>query len=84
MSNPGPAAPTPAATTATTKTKPPNFIMGNYKESQPGKGDWYIVAGLKPKANWSGIDSTALEPTPVPTQKRRSGLNMRPQSTFRG
>ena len=45
--------------------------MGTYKESQPGKGNWYIVAGRKPKADWSGIDDTAPEPTLVPMQKRR-------------
>ena len=83
MSNPGPAAPAaataapaaataaPAAATAASKTKPANYIMGIYKESQPGEGDWYIVAGRKPKVNWSGINDTAPEPTLVPTQKRR-------------
>ena len=69
MSNPGPAAPT--AATAAPKTKPDNYIMGTYQASQLGKGDWHIIAGHKPKADWSGIDYTEPVPTYIPTQKRR-------------
>ena len=69
MSNPGPAA--LAAATAAPKTKPADYIMGIYQESQPGEGDWHIIAGRKPKANWSGIDDTEPEPTLVLMQKRR-------------
>ena len=66
MSNPGPAA--PVAVTAAPKTKPADYIMGIYQESQPGEGDWHIITGCKTKVDWSRIDDTAPEPTLVPTQ----------------
>ena len=59
------------AVAATAAIKPTDYLMGAYQESQTGAGDWYIIAGRKPKADWSGIDTTEPIPTPVPTQKRR-------------
>jgi hypothetical protein len=29
--------------------------LGQYRESYPGKGDWFAVSGGIPKADWSGI-----------------------------
>ena len=69
MSNPGPVAPT--AVTSTPRTKPADYIMGVYEESQSGKGDWHIIAGCKTKADWSGIDYIEPAPTYIPMQKRR-------------
>ena len=69
MRNPGPAAPTAAI--AAPRTNPADYIMGVYEESQLGEGNWYIIAGRKPKADLSGIDYTEPAPTYVPTQKRR-------------
>ena len=51
------------------------YIMGKYVESDSGTGNWYIIAGRKPKADWSAIDTTAKEDTFVPTQKRSFNSN---------
>jgi hypothetical protein len=29
--------------------------MGKYRESYPGKGDWFAISGGIPKADWSGV-----------------------------
>ena len=63
--------PAAAAAPAAAASKPTDYIMGKYVESKSGTGDWHIIAGRKPKADWSGIDDTAKEETYVPTQKRR-------------
>ena len=59
-----------AATSATStrNAKPPDFIMGQYEEeSQADCGDWHIVAGREPLADWSGIDATEPRSTFLPT-----------------
>ena len=58
------------AANSTRNAKPPDFIMGRYEESQADCGDWHIVAGGKPLADWSGIDATKPRSTFVPTQTR--------------
>ena len=63
--------PAAAPAIASSTSKPSYYIMGKYVESDAGVGDWYIIAGLKPKADWSGIDTTKKEETYMPTQKRR-------------
>ena len=53
--------------------KPSDYIMGKFQESKPGSGDWYIISGGHPKADWSGIDPSKPVSTYVPTQKRIYG-----------
>ena len=62
------------AVVATAAIKPTDYLRGAYQESQTGAGNWYIIAGCKPNADWSGINTTEPIPTSVPTQKRRFRL----------
>ena len=59
-----------AATTQVTVPKPPDYLMGEFVESYPGTLDWHIIAGGKPKPDWSGRDATDPNRTFVPTQQR--------------
>ena len=59
-----------AATAQTKVPKPPSYIMGEFVESYPGTSDWHIIAGGKPKPDWSGRDATDPNRTFVPTQLR--------------
>jgi hypothetical protein len=46
--------------------------MGKFIESHPGSGDWHIISGGKPNADWTGIDAQAPKSAYVPTQIRGS------------
>jgi Predicted solute binding protein len=41
--------------TSNASFRPVDHHMGKYRESYPGKGDWFAVSGGIPKADWSGI-----------------------------
>ena len=42
--------------------KPSDPLMGAYKESYEGAGDWFVTSGGKPLADWSGLDPKADNP----------------------
>ena len=64
---------TTTLSTGTTKTapiKPVDPIMSTYNESYKGAADWYAISGGKPKADWSGLDTSVPRQAPNPKQDR--------------
>ena len=49
---------------------PANPTMGKYFESYPGAGDWYVISGGKPLADWSSLDPAAVTAKVNPRQFR--------------
>ena len=45
----------PAASSSSSAFRPIDHRMGKYRESYPGKGDWFAISGGVPKCDWSGI-----------------------------
>ena len=63
---------------ASTNPKPKDYKMGIWTRLSPGS-KWFIIAGGKPLADWSGLDPTRGPIPCSPLQIRQASTKSRPQ-----